>query len=106
MSAARKGRQALMAIRTRYAEWHDERGEEVLAPDHWDADPGETMEHYIVRNDVPAMVAALTRIGYLDETDPELQGNGDMYYFDGVVDALAHVREIVADSLDPKWRRL
>ena len=106
MSAARKGGRALMAIRTRYSEWHDERGEEVLAPDHWDADPGETMEHYIVRNDVPAMVAALTRIGYLDETDPELQGNGDMYYFDGVVDALAHVREIVADSLDPKWRRL
>ena len=105
MSAARKGRQALMEIRTRYSEWHDERGEEVLAPDHWDADPGETMEHYIVRNDVPAMVAALTRIGYLDETDPELQGNGDMYYFDGVIDALAHIREIVADSLDPKWGR-
>lgn len=106
MSAARKGRQALMEIRTRYSEWHGERGEEVLAPAHWDADPGETMEHYIVRNDVPAMVAALTRIGYLDETDPELQGNGDMYYFDGVVDILAHIREIVADSLDPKWGRL
>ena len=106
MSAARKGRQALMEIRTRYSEWYGERGEEGLAPDHWGADPGETMEHYIVRNDVPAMIAALTRIGYLNETDPELQGNGDMYYFDGVVDALAHVREIVADSLDPKWRRL
>ena len=103
MSASRKGREAVMAIRTRYAEWHEERGENTVAPDYWDdADPGETMEHYIVRNDVPAMIAALARIGDLDETDPELQGNGDMYYFDGVIDALAHVREIIADSLDPK----
>ena len=102
MSAARKGGRALMAIRTRYSEWHGERGEEVLAPDYWDADPGETMEHYIVRNDVPAMIAALSRVIYLDETSPELQGNGDMYYFDGAVDALAHVREVIADSLDQK----
>jgi len=102
MSAARKGGRALMAIRTRYSEWHGERGEEGLAPDYWDADPGETMEHYIVRNDVPAMIAALSRVIYLDETSPELQGNGDMYYFDGAVDALAHVRETIADSLDPK----
>ena len=47
-------------IRARYVEWHEDRGDHTPAPDDWrDADPGESMEHCIVRNDVPVMSAAL-----------------------------------------------
>lgn len=50
-------------IRARYVEWHSNRGEGTSAPDDWpDADWGESMDHYIVRNDVPAMHVALRTI--------------------------------------------
>lgn len=53
-------------IRDRYVEWHQDRGDHTPAPntETWaDADhPDESMEHCIVRNDVPAMLAALRSV--------------------------------------------
>ena len=52
-------------IRDRYVEWHQDRGDHTPAPntETWaDADhPGESMEHCIVRNDVPWLVQAVRR---------------------------------------------
>ena len=50
-------------IQCRYVEWHQDRGDHTPAPEDWrDADPGESMEHCIVRNDVPALVSALRAV--------------------------------------------
>lgn len=53
-------------IRDRYVEWHQDRGDHTPAPntETWaDADhPDESMDHCIVRNDVPAMLAALRTV--------------------------------------------
>ena len=61
-------------IQARYSEWHQDRGHHTPAPetDTWpDADhPNESMDHCIVRNDVPALVAALRAV--LDVLDREL----------------------------------
>ncbi|MDZ4233742.1 MAG: hypothetical protein U1C73_08255 [Dietzia sp.] len=53
-------------IQARYSEWHQDRGDHTPAPetDTWsDADhPDESMEHCIVRNDVPPMGSALRAV--------------------------------------------
>ena len=53
-------------IQARYSEWHQDRGDHTPAPDTdtWtDADhPDESMDHCIVRNDVPPMASALRAV--------------------------------------------
>lgn len=89
----------LEEIQVRYSEWHSDRGDHTPAPDTdtWsDADhPDESMEHCIVRNDVPALVAALRAVLDLhkpDEfSDPPICGccsyvptEDDEHYFEAV----------------------
>lgn len=62
-------------VQVRYSEWHSDRGDHTPAPntDTWsDADhPDESMEHCIVRNDVPALVAALRAVLDLHKQHPD-----------------------------------
>ena len=49
-------------IQQQYIAWHGDRGTHTPAPDSWDADPGESMDHYIVRQHVPEMYTALRAV--------------------------------------------
>ena len=72
-------------MQDRYAEWHEDRGDHTPAPvtETWsDADhPDESMEHCIVRNDVPALITALRAVLAVHWYDPENEGCGDCRTF-------------------------
>ena len=79
-------------IQARYSEWHQDRGHHTPAPetDTWsDADhPDESMDHCIVRNDVPALVAALRAV--LDQVTE--WRDESFSFFGGPVDEATSVR--------------
>lgn len=96
----------LEEIQVRYSEWHSDRGDHTPAPntDTWsDADhPDESMEHCIVRNDVPALVAALrAALDVCEKSElgayPEPKYDE---YIPGQLDTAERVREAITAVLD------
>lgn len=58
-------------IQARYRDWHNGYKEDE-DPSNWrQRDPGESMEHCIVRNDIPALLAAFRTM--LDGCDEQVE---------------------------------